>query len=79
MWHAYPILAESDRVTRAIWETFGEPGPVDPIPFAYPITDFYRTDPISRASATMAQCSEIYLSLHPGPARQRSLMTGTHG
>jgi NADH-quinone oxidoreductase subunit G len=81
MWQAYPILAESDRVTRAIWETFGEPGSVDPTPFAYPITDFYRTDPISRASATMAQCSEIYLSLHrrPGPARQRSLMTGTHG
>jgi len=46
----YPILAETDRVTHATWEAFGEQGPVDPTAFAYPIMDFYRTDPISRAS-----------------------------
>jgi len=75
-----PILAETDRVTRASWEAFGESGPVDPTPFVYPITDFYRTDPISRASATMAQCSEIYFARrHQGPPRQRSLMAGVHG
>jgi len=80
MWQAYPILAETDRVTRASWEAFGESGPVDPTPFVYPITDFYRTDPISRASATMAQCSEIYFARrHQGPPRQRSLMAGVHG
>jgi len=56
----YPILEETDRVVRAPWEAFGEPGPVDPTPFAYPISDYYRTDPISRASDTMAQCSETY-------------------
>jgi NADH-quinone oxidoreductase subunit G len=76
MWQAFPILAEPDQVVRASWEAFGEPGPVDPTAFTYPITDFYRTDPISRASVTMAQCSEIYLSRQARPA---PLRTGTHG
>jgi len=80
MWQSYPILAETGRVTQASWGAFGEPGPVDPTPFAYPIEDFYRTDPISRASTTMAQCSEIYLARrHEGSPHQRSLMAGTHG
>jgi NADH-quinone oxidoreductase subunit G len=81
MWQAHPILGETDRVTRAPWGAFGEPGLVDPTPFAYPIKDFYRTDPISRASHTMAQCSETYLSRprHQAPARQSSLVAGAHG
>ena len=62
MSQAHPILAIADRVTRAAWEPFGEAGPVDPTPFTYPIKDFYRTDPISRASETMAQCSELNFS-----------------
>ena len=36
-------------------------------PFAYPIADFYRTDPISRATPTMAECSEHVLA-HRGEA-----------
>lgn len=28
--------------------------------FKKPITDFYRTDPISRASVTMASCSKAF-------------------
>jgi NADH-quinone oxidoreductase subunit G len=76
MWRAHPVLAETDRVTPAVWGAFGEPGPVDPTPFAYPISDYYRTDPISRASNTMAHCSEIYLSR---PQRQTSASMGTDG
>jgi NADH-quinone oxidoreductase subunit G len=81
MWQAHPILAETDRVMRAPWGAFGEPGLVDPTPFAYPISDYYRTDPISRASHTMMQCSEIYLSRQhrQAPAHQGSPMAGTHG
>ena len=75
MSQAYPILAETDRVGRATWGAFGAPGPVDPTPFVYPIMDFYRTDPISRASETMAQCSEIYLAQR----RQGPVRTGAHG
>jgi NADH dehydrogenase (ubiquinone) Fe-S protein 1 len=29
-------------------------------PFTKPIADFYRTDPISRASVTMASCSKSF-------------------
>ncbi|MBV9814215.1 MAG: NADH-quinone oxidoreductase subunit G, partial [Alphaproteobacteria bacterium] len=52
MWEKHPILAQADVVTRAAWGPFGEAGPVDASSFEYPITDFYRTDPISRASPT---------------------------
>ncbi|MGH7120651.1 MAG: NADH-quinone oxidoreductase subunit NuoG [Acetobacteraceae bacterium] len=31
-----------------------------PNPFTYPIANYYQTDPISRASPTMARCTEIY-------------------
>ncbi len=72
---AYPVLAEADKVTAAAWGEFGEAGPVDPAPFAYPIADFYRTDPISRASLTMAECSEVFLARH-GELMPR---TGTDG
>ena len=72
---AHPVLAETDRVTAAPWGEFGAAGPLDPRPFVYPIADFYRTDPISRASATMAECSDVFLA-HRGelPAR-----IGAHG
>ena len=40
--------------------------------FAYPIANFYMTDPISRASATMAECTEAFVT---GTAKG----TGTHG
>ncbi len=72
---ACPATAETDRAPAAAWGEFGEAGPLDPAAFAYPIADFYRTDPISRASATMAECSETFLAHHGElPAR-----TGTHG
>ena len=75
MWKKHPVLAEADSVTPAAWEAFGEAGPVAADPFTYPITDFYQTDPISRASHTMAQCSELFVQgRHEPPAR-----TGTHG
>jgi NADH-quinone oxidoreductase subunit G len=70
MWQAHPVLGTADRITRAAWEPFGEAGPVDPAPFTYPIKGFYETDPISRASPTMARCSEIYLAgRRPAPVQ----------
>jgi NADH-quinone oxidoreductase subunit G len=72
---AHPVLGEPDVVARAPWGDFGEAGPVEPGPFAYPVEDFYRTDPISRASPTMAQCSELFVARREqAPAR-----TGTYG
>jgi NADH-quinone oxidoreductase subunit G len=72
---AHPPSAEIDQVTPAVWGMFGETGPIDPRPFAYPISDFYRTDPISRASVTMAECSDVFLA-HHGELPGR---TGTNG
>ena len=69
-----PTFANIDAVTPAAWGTFGSDGPVDAQPFAYPVRDFYRTDPISRASPTMAACAE------EAAARQAAAVkTGTHG
>ncbi|HKX07806.1 MAG TPA: NADH-quinone oxidoreductase subunit NuoG [Stellaceae bacterium] len=69
-----PAFANLDAVTPAAWGAFGSDGPVEAQPFAYPIRDFYRTDPISRASPTMAACAE------EAAARQAAAMkTGTHG
>jgi NADH-quinone oxidoreductase subunit G len=70
---ANPVFAGADTVARAAWGQFGRDGAIDPAPFAYPIADFYRTDPISRASPTMAACAEA-LGRHKGEAK-----TGTHG
>jgi NADH-quinone oxidoreductase subunit G len=70
---AHPTLAAIDEVAKAAWGGFGTVGPIAATPFAYPIADFYKTDPISRASPTMAECSELFVT---GVARSR---TGTHG
>jgi len=71
---AVPSLGMIDQVTAAPWGTFDAAGPIDPAPFAYPIADYYRTDPISRASPTMARCSEQFVAPAHGAPR-----TGTHG
>jgi NADH-quinone oxidoreductase subunit G len=71
---AHPSFARIDEIVPAEWGGFGEAGPVDAAPFTYPIADFYRTDPISRASPTMAECSELFAG---DPAREPR--TGTHG
>jgi NADH-quinone oxidoreductase subunit G len=71
---AHPLFGEFDQIMPAEWGSFGEAEPVDPAPFHYPIADFYRTDPISRASPTMAQCSEAF-----GAPADTAVRTGTHG
>jgi NADH-quinone oxidoreductase subunit G len=71
---AHPAFAQIDEVVPAEWGTFGEAAPADPAPFHYRVGDFYRTDPISRASPTMAKCSQLFGG-HPD-AQPR---TGTHG
>ncbi|HUZ73443.1 MAG TPA: NADH-quinone oxidoreductase subunit NuoG [Stellaceae bacterium] len=71
---AYPSFGARDQAPRAIWGNFGRSGPVDAAPFADPVADFYRTDPISRASPTMAEC---VASL--GAVKGVALKTGTHG
>jgi NADH-quinone oxidoreductase subunit G len=71
---AQPVFARIDEIVPAVWGSFGDAGPIDPAPFVYPIADFYRTDPISRASPTMAECSDLFAG---DPAAEPR--TGTHG
>jgi NADH-quinone oxidoreductase subunit G len=65
-------LAGVGGIEPGAWGTFGGDGPIDPVPFSYPVENFYMTDPISRASSTMAECTRTFLG--GGEAR-----TGTHG
>jgi NADH-quinone oxidoreductase subunit G len=48
-----------DAVTAAKWGAFGSAGEIGPAPFRSPIDNFYMTDPISRASKTMAECTAM--------------------
>jgi NADH dehydrogenase (ubiquinone) Fe-S protein 1 len=74
MWDVSPTLvrydeveAPSDDVLRAGLSALAEASAPSPssATLAKPITDFYRTDPISRASVTMAQCSKAFTKGEP--------------
>jgi NADH-quinone oxidoreductase subunit G len=65
-------LADPDVIVPASWQRFGRKGKLEGTPFASPIGDFYQTNPISRASRVMAECS----ALHAAPLEQA---TGTYG
>jgi NADH-quinone oxidoreductase subunit G len=46
-----------------IWSGIGAEGPLEGAsPLASPIADFYLTNPIARASETMAECSRVFVS-----------------
>jgi NADH-quinone oxidoreductase subunit G len=68
-----PVFAAVDQVQPAAWGAFGEAGTVDPAPLVSPIRNYYMTDPISRASETMAQCTAALIDRNQGEA------TGTDG
>ncbi len=71
-----PVFAETEKAPQASWGTFGVPGALSPTPFTYPISDFYRTDAISRASPTMEACAAAHGAAIDGDAQQK---TGTNG
>ena len=50
------VFAALDQQASGAWGDFGKAGPVTDAPFVSPIANFYMTDPISRASKTMADC-----------------------
>src|SRR6266850_3895937 len=46
----------------AIWNAIGAPGTIDVrLPLASPIADFFLTNPVARASETMAECSRLFV------------------
>jgi NADH-quinone oxidoreductase, chain G len=70
-----PIFAKIGSVTPATWAPFGTAGSLDAAPFVSPVTNYYMTDPISRASVTMARCTETFVK----SAESAQERTGTHG
>jgi len=69
---ANAVFGAVDQIQPADWGEFGAVGALDPAPFTSPVENFYMTDPISRASETMAACTEAFVS-------GRGEATGTHG
>ncbi len=60
LYRANPRLQRLDSIEPAPWMPFGQAGPVGEASFASPVGNYYMTDPISRASETMAKCTEIF-------------------
>jgi NADH-quinone oxidoreductase subunit G len=67
-----PVFRSIEALVAAEWGPFGRAGTVENAHFEPVIENYYMTDPISRASATMAKCTETFVLA----ARER---TGTHG
>lgn len=53
----------------------GDAGEMSDAPFVSPVTDYFMTNPIARASQTMAECSELYSVGKAGAGEA----TGTNG
>jgi NADH-quinone oxidoreductase subunit G len=68
-----PVFAEIDRIVPAKWARFGRSGKMAPAAFGTAVANFYMTDPISRCSQTMAQCTALAEERAGGPR------TGTEG
>jgi NADH-quinone oxidoreductase subunit G len=66
-----PVFGAGDRIEPAKWAAFGQKGDLDSRPFEPPDTNFYMTNPVCRASLTMAQCVEAL-------AGEETRKTGTH-
>jgi NADH-quinone oxidoreductase subunit G len=59
---ANPVFERVDAFAPADWEAFGAAGAMDSAPFESPIANYYMTDPISRASETMAECTREFVA-----------------
>jgi NADH-quinone oxidoreductase subunit G len=55
----YPTFADHDELPSERWCDFGASAAISKEGFILPITDFYRTNPIARASSVMAECSGV--------------------
>ena len=69
---ATPSLGNVDEIAAAEWGEFGVEGVMSSDAFTNPIDNFFMTDPISRASATMAECMVTR-------DNSTQMRTGTHG
>ncbi len=68
-----PFFRNPGAPHKAPWSAFGGEGQVENRTFVSTISNYYMTDPISRASVTMAKCTEEFLEAGARPK------TGTEG
>ncbi len=68
----FPGFLAIDTIDAAEWGDFGGSGDMQTDPFVSAVPNFYMTDPISRASETMAKCVDELSGAEDGA-------TGTHG
>jgi len=54
-----PVFNSVDEITSAAWGSAVDGGSVSDAAFEYPIENFYMTDPVSRASVIMAECTAV--------------------
>ncbi|WP_374383906.1 NADH-quinone oxidoreductase subunit NuoG [Dongia sp.] len=73
LYQANPRFQRLGAIEPAAWAAFGGQGEIGRDHFRSSISNYYMTDPISRASATMAQCTERFVPTAAGGK------TGTHG
>jgi NADH-quinone oxidoreductase subunit G len=73
LYQVNPRFQRIGAVEPAAWGSFGATGEPSREAFRPAISNYYMTDPISRASATMAQCTERFVMPAAGGK------TGTHG
>ena len=59
---ANSVFRTWDEVLPAKWHRSVPAGGIDDAPFANPVANYYMTDPISRASETMAVCTETFMT-----------------
>jgi NADH-quinone oxidoreductase subunit G len=61
---ASPVFAALDDIVPAAWQPSADDveGELDAAPFTPAVTNVYMTDPISRASRVMAECTQTILN-----------------
>jgi NADH-quinone oxidoreductase subunit G len=74
MFEVAPHLSQLDQIAPAGAPQAPEAGKAEASVFASPVEDFYFTNPIARASATMADCAKAKQERAP-----KAEGTGTHG
>jgi len=56
------VPAEHGGADPTVWNNIGKVQKIDAnAPLVSPITDFYLTDPLARASETLAECSRLFV------------------
>ncbi|MDX2102031.1 MAG: NADH-quinone oxidoreductase subunit NuoG [Alphaproteobacteria bacterium] len=74
---ANPVFGAVGVVQPAPWASFGTLDPVDLMPFGRAIENYYQTCAISRASVTMAKCTDLHI--HGREIDDTMERTGSYG